>query len=146
MTAFSTNIAYVSQHIAGLMLPSEVQTKRKVVHCDVVFGAPSSGCQGTGICKIVAREEHVRRSRNCQSTLAFAAQGPQGKGVMLFFFREYLCSNLMRQHFRHGVLTVEESCRLPESLIKQLDLNIREIPAGRYSLEDAFGCYRLNLE
>ena len=146
MTAFNTNLAYVSQHMAGLMLPDGVQVKCKVVYCDVVFGAPSSGCQGTGICKIVAREDHVRRSRNCQSTLAYAAQGTHGNGVTLFFFREYLCSNLMRRHFRHGVLTVEESCRLPESLIKQLDLNIREILAGRYCLEESFGYYRLNPE
>jgi hypothetical protein len=146
MTAFNTKTDYVSQHIAGIMLPSGVPTKCKVVHCDVVFGAPSSGCQGTGICKIVAREENVQRSRNCHNTVAFAAQGLQGEGIMLFFFREYLCSNLMRLHFRHGVLTVKESCRLPDSLIKQLELNIRQIPAGRYCLEDAFGYYRLNLE
>lgn len=129
------------------MLPSvRQQALRKVLQCDVIFGAPSAGCQGTGICKIAAREERAMQKRDCRNTVAWMAPMAGGKGITLFFFREHLCSELMRKHFRHGVLTVAESCRLPHSLIRQLDLKITAIPPGRYTLEESFRYYRLNLQ
>ncbi len=146
MTAFNTITDNYAHRLSDRLAPAGSPALRKVLQCDVIFGAPSAGCQGTGICKIAAREERAERKRDCRNTIAWLAPVAGGTGVTLFFFRENLCSELMRKHFRHGVLTVAEPCRLPHSLTRQLDLKITEIPPGRYALEESFGYYCLNLQ
>ncbi|MDX2135078.1 MAG: hypothetical protein SFV52_09835 [Saprospiraceae bacterium] len=146
MTAFNTITHNYTRRVSETFPSANQQALRKVLQCDVIFGAPSAGCQGTGICKIAAREERSMRKRDCRNTVAWMAPVAGGTGITLFFFRENLCSELIRKHFRHGVLTVAEPCRVPHSLIRQLDLKITEIPPGRYALEESFGYYRLNLE
>lgn len=113
-------------------------SKRMVLfQCEVMFGSPSSNCGGNGICKIVAKRRHPPAAfsrTNCSHSKALFAT--QGGAVSLIFRRDWLCSNLMRRHFRHGILEMPEPCPIPPEMATALPLNIRELPAGLHLIED----------
>lgn len=146
MTSFNTASDLLLHRLRDTAQASPVSVKRLILHCDVVFGSPSARCQGTGICKIIAREEGPYRNRHCRHTVAFASKGQSGAGLSLYFFREHLCSSLMRLHFRHGYIQVGESCRLPKKLVHQLELNVQVITPGQYRLEESNLYYRLDFD
>lgn len=118
-----------------------------LLQCEVMFGSPSSNCDGNGICKIVARNQHPLQPFNrtsCSHAKAMFTTCDGGKGASMIFRREWLCSKLMRQHFRHGVLEMPESCPIPPALISLLGLPFTELPAGLHLIEHYETYYRIN--
>lgn len=120
-----------------------------VLQCEVMFGSPSSNCDGNGICKIVARSEQpalrpVQRTR-CDHARALFSAIDGGKGASLCFRREWLCSKLMKHHFRHGVLEMPEPCPIPQEIARALGLSIGELPAGLHLIEDYGTHFRINI-
>lgn len=123
------------------------RTDTMLFQCEVMFGSPSSNCGGNGICKIVAKNNHplfVFKRTSCSHASALITAWDNGKGASLLFRREWLCSNLMRRHFRHGILEMPEPCAVPAGLVSQLGLKMSELPAGLHLIED-YGTYlRIN--
>lgn len=118
------------------------------LQCEVMFGSPSSNCDGNGICKIAARssgqlQPFVRRT-SCSRASALFTSNDNDKGASLIFRRDWLCSKLMRQHFRHGVLEMPEPCPIPKGFVSALGLQITELPAGLHLIEDYGTYYRIN--
>jgi hypothetical protein len=114
-------------------------------HSDVIFGAPSADCRGTGICKIVAHGTlpQGRKRETCRVSEALFTQGTGGKGVAMYLFRELLCINVYKNHLRGGVLTLTEPCHLPRSMVNYLKLNIHTLPPGNYPVEMHQGYLRI---
>lgn len=125
----------------------QTRAEPMLLQCEVMFGSPSSNCDGNGICKIVARSQHplqtFRRTR-CSHAKALFTTCDGGKGASMIFRREWLCSGLMRQHFRHGILEMPESCPVPPAIISALGLHFTELPAGLHLIEDYETHYRIN--
>lgn len=118
-----------------------------LLQCEVMFGSPSSNCGGNGICKIVARSNGAAETFkriSCGHAKALLAVWDKGHGISLIFRREWLCSNLMRRHFRHGILEMPELCPLPTAIVSALGVDICELPAGLHLIEDYGAHYRVN--
>jgi hypothetical protein len=129
------------------IFPNQTTYPSKMMHCDVVFGSPSMDCNGTGICKITGtnsiRPVHLKKS--CQLTFGQIAAAPNGK-VSLFFFREFLCIQLYRQHFRKGVLTMKEQCPVPSDISKTLNVKAKNLLPGNYAVVECEGYYRVDID
>lgn len=136
-SAFPTTNTFYGDQKSLLLRPERASSEILLFQCEVMFGSPSSNCGGNGICKIVAKRNHPQATFtriNCGHAKAlFAAQGGS---VSLIFPRGGLCSNLMRRHFRHGILEMPEPCPIPPEMATALRLNIRELPAGLHLIED----------
>lgn len=132
--------------IIPLNLPSPVAQTFKTMYCDVVFGSPSMDCNGTGICKISGTNAlHSSASKNnCRATCCIAAANPNGN-LSLYFFRELLCTQLYRKHFRKGNFTVSEPCTIPSEVRKALGISARQIMPGEYAVVDTDGYLRVDL-
>lgn len=114
-------------------------------HSDVIFGAPSADCRGTGICKIVAHGMLPQGGTHstCRQSEALFTKGTGGKGVVMYLFRELLCINIYRNHLRDGVLTLYEPCPLPLSMVNYLTLEIHALPPGEFPVEIHQGYMRI---
>lgn len=127
--------------------PERVPSEGMFLQCEVMFGSPSSNCGGNGICKIVAKGQlpaFVFKRTSCSHAKALFASWDGGHGASMFFRRDWLCSNLMRRHFRHGILEMPEPCPVPPGLVSALGLKITELPAGLHLIEDYGTHYRIN--
>lgn len=117
------------------------------LQCEVMFGSPSSNCDGNGICKIAARSNNqagLTQRTSCSHAKALFTSLDNGQGACMIFRREWLCANLMRRHFRHGILEMPEPCPIPQALSSKLGLQIGELPAGLHLIEDFGAHYRIN--
>lgn len=119
----------------------------KTLHCDVVFGSPSADCHGTGICKITGTNSvhRLRLKKDCQLTFGQIAAAPNGK-ISLFFFREFLCIHLYRQHFRKGVLVMKEPCALPKEISQGLGVKAGSLLSGDYKVLECEGYFRVDVD
>ncbi len=116
---------------------------RPFLQCDVVFGSPRSGCSGTGICKIAdgGGLGAVMLKKTCR--LAPALFTADGNTLTMTFSREFLCPHLLKHHFRHGFLKVEDTCLMPEHIATQLGLSHNAILPGQYQVAELNGGYRI---
>jgi len=119
----------------------------KILHCDVVFGSPAMECNGTGICKITGTNtlQRISSKKSCQLTFGQIAVATNGK-ISLFFFREFLCIQLYRLHFRKGILAMKEACPLPAEIAKGLNINGEALLPGNYSVVECDGYYRVDVD
>lgn len=133
--------------ITTRIFPNKNSQPAKVMHCDVVFGSPSMNCNGTGICKITGTNSisPIFLKKDCRRTFGQISAAPNGK-VSLFFFREFLCIHLYRQHFRKGVLVMKEVCPLPSEVCKGLNLNGKNLLAGNYEVVECEGYFRVDVD
>lgn len=60
--------------------------------------------------------------------------------------RAMLCTQLYRLHLRHGTLTLKTPCPLPEDLVANLGLKTREIPTGKYPVQEYQGFLRIDFK
>lgn len=119
----------------------------KMIHCDVVFGSPSMNCNGTGICKLTSSKLNrpTALKRDCRMTFGQISATQEGK-ISLYFFREYLCIHLYRQHFRKGLLDMKESCPLPSGIAKSLKIKGKKLVPGKYAVLECDGYFRVDLD
>jgi hypothetical protein len=130
-----------------LLHPEKVHAEALLLQCEVMFGSPSSNCDGNGICKIVARSDNplqMFKRTHCSHAKALFAACDGGNGASLLFRREWLCSNLMKRHFRHGILEMPEPCSIPSALVATLGLEISQLPAGLHLVEDYGTHFKIN--
>jgi hypothetical protein len=125
----------------------KVGSEALLLQCEVMFGSPSSNCDGNGICKIVARSHHplqMFKRTDCSHAKALFGACDGGNGASLLFRREWVCSNLMKRHFRHGILEMPEPCSIPSALVATLGLEISQLPAGLHLVEDYGTHFKIN--
>lgn len=141
--------AAVKRHdrLKSTLLFGQVGTKTpKSLSCDVVFGSPNLGCRGTGICKLNAndgvRAANVQQS--CRNAAALFVSHDDGAAAALLLPREFLCVNILRNHFRNGLLRMESPCRIPVSIVTALDLKFSSLAPGIYPVEQLDGYFRID--
>jgi hypothetical protein len=144
----SFGLTKIKQRLEPGYLPSADKSNKKFYRCDVLFGAPSANCQGTGICKIVAAanpdQSDVQVETGCRHTPAlFALDASNGHLVMLLF-PEFLCTKIQREHLRHGVLDMHEPCPIPENMRAFFGIQQEQLPADRYFLEPKMGYFQIH--
>lgn len=141
-------VAFAQIPVTPQKFPNTTPNLVKIIHCDVVFGSPSSDCRGTGICKISGTYERSRlpeAKKECRHTLGQAAVSPDGR-LSLFFFREFLCIRLYRQHFQKGVLNMQEACSIPGSISAGLSIEAKQILPGQYRILECDGYFRVDVD
>jgi hypothetical protein len=114
----------------------------------VVFGSPSNDCRGTGICKITARKggrtsADTGARRTCKSAKALLISGENGRSLSMVFARELLCVHIWKNHLRHGVLVLQEPCKIPLDVSRAIGLKFHLIQPGQYKVEELEGRYRI---
>lgn len=145
-TGFFTNKATDARwlhHFQAPVVPEGGRKETLLLQCEVMFGSPSSNCGGNGICKIVATAPNnpsVFTRTSCSHSRAFFTTCDDGAGAALLFRKDWLCSNLMRRHFRHGILEMPEPCPIPGGIMTTLGLKTNELPAGLHLIEE-FGTF-----
>lgn len=115
--------------------------------CEVVFGAPSANCVGTGVCKIIAKSDTAAIAslkKDCKRVSALLMPCENGHGVSLIIAREMMCIHLLRTQFKNSQLSLSESCGLPGDIVNQLDLKISKIRPGAYTIDEVNGFFRIN--
>lgn len=147
-TAFNTktSISHLPNpsHLPAMQERSQMGTM--LFQCEVMFGSPSSNCGGNGICKIVAKNGHPSlafQRTSCSHAKAFFTSSDGGESISLVFRREWLCGNLMRRHFWHGILEMPEPCPIPPALVSLFGLKTNELPAGLHLIEDYKTYFRI---
>lgn len=120
----------------------------KSLSCDVVFGSPSVGCRGTGICKLNAHNglRAIALKQNCRGAVALLVSSNEGEGVSLILPRELLCTHIVRNHLRHGVLQMTEPCKIPGHIVATLGLKITTLAPGNYPVENLHRYYRIDFK
>lgn len=118
------------------------------LRCDVVFGSPSVGCRGTGICKLNANgvAQALVMKQTCRGASALLVPINGGEGVSMIIPREFLCINIIRNHFRHNVLQMNEPCPIPKGFINTLGLKIKDLAPGTYPVKEMDGLYRIDFK
>ena len=102
------------------------------LRCDVILGAPSKNCLGSGICRIVTAGA-ASDSCGCLHHLpAYCLKWNYGQ-LKITFNLQSVEPALVRRHFNR-VFVQEEAVLLPKDLCLALGLVNRWIPAGKYQL------------
>ncbi|HOY06764.1 MAG TPA: hypothetical protein PLO67_15250 [Saprospiraceae bacterium] len=131
----------------NLLQPVRETLTEKSLSCDVVFGSPSNDCRGTGICKITARKSRTSTvsgsRRDCKSAKALLISGENGRSLSMVFARELLCVHIWKNHLRHGVLVLNEPCKIPLDVSRAINLKFHMIQPGQYKVEELEGRYRI---
>jgi hypothetical protein len=135
------------QPITPQIFPNEVVQPIKMMQCEVVFGAPSMNCNGTGICRITGTTsfQPFLLNKDCRTTLGHVSKTACGK-LSLFFFRELLCIHLFRQHFHKGVLVMDEACPIPEEISIELNFDKKQMQPGKYTIHTCDGYFRVEVD
>ena len=117
-------------------LLTKVDSKKvQLLRVEVIFGASSDNCRGTGICKMVATplmEDNAKTP--CNRTGAFLRF--QAPVLQLIVPKTNMCPHLKKRQFQGSLFEVSEDFLLPESLSAYLGLASGLIPAGSYPLTE----------
>jgi hypothetical protein len=120
----------------------------KSLSCDVVFGSPSVGCRGTGICKLNVHDgsRTVALKQTCRGAVALLVSLDEGEGVSLILPHVFLCTHIVRHHLRHGIMQLNESCTIPNRVSVALGLKIKALEPGIYPVQNLKGFYRIDFK
>jgi hypothetical protein len=134
--------------VPSLRLSSIPNISQPGLQCDVVFGAPSADCRGTGICKITGTHglSSLNHKKECRITQGFLVENPASEGISFIFFRSSLCTQLYKNHFRKGVLQMNEPCQIPDEISSQLQTPFTQINAGTYQVTEMEGYFVVQLQ
>ena len=147
MSAPAYAIAKQHDRLISTLLTGHAGIKSpKSLSCDVVFGSPNLGCRGTGICKLNANDG-VRAAgfqQNCKSASALFVSLDEGAGAALLLPRESVCINILRNHFRHGLLYMESPCSIPHNIVMALGLKFGSLAPGIYRVEQLDGYFQID--
>ena len=147
MSAPAYAVAKRHERLKSTLLYRQVGTKTsRSLSCDVVFGSPNLGCRGTGICKLSANDgvRATNVQQDCKSAAALFVSLDGGVGAAMLLPREFLCVNILRNQFRHGLLCMESPCRIPNDIVAALGLKFDSLAPGIYPVEHFDGYFRID--
>ena len=87
----------------------ENQLISEVLVADVVFGSPSNGCAGSGICRVtapIAQQLDMTGRWSCHRAIALVRRASPQSLAFHFVLRS-LCQKALEQHFPGGFFLVE---------------------------------------
>lgn len=92
---------------------------RRSIRSEVVFGTPSSGCDGVGICRIIPVSRKV--ACKCPSVTAQINLASNGR-LRMKFNKDSMERRFMKRHFGWMLFQVLEPYEIPRSLVRKLGL------------------------
>lgn len=94
------------------------KTSIKAVRSEVIFGAPSEGCGGVGICRIIAGSFNIQHK--CPKVSALISMTEEGK-IKIKFSKSTMQPRFMKRHFRWLLFQVVEPYQIPDILLQKLN-------------------------
>ncbi|MCB0543678.1 MAG: hypothetical protein KDC70_09175 [Saprospiraceae bacterium] len=149
MSASAYGIARKHELLQATLLPQLAGNNTiKSLRCDVVFGSPSVGCRGTGICKLNANgvRNTAALRQSCRGASALLVPLDDGRGVSIVIPRAFLCVNILRNQLRHDVLKLTEPCPIPQTIVDTLGLEMKTLPPGAYPVTQYNGLFRIDIK
>lgn len=104
---------------------------RQAIRAEVVLGSPSSGCNGVGICRVMAQGYGL--DCPCPKTAAKLSVTEEGK-LRFSFQKSSMSADYLRRHFGWLLFQVTEPCRLPLRITAALQTERRRIEPGVYQV------------
>ncbi|MBL7826086.1 MAG: hypothetical protein JNJ57_05605 [Saprospiraceae bacterium] len=120
-----TSATPAPQPIAGSRFAS------KKIKTESILGAPSSGCQGVGICRVMPYGQV--NPFKCESVSAWIGLNEEGK-IRISFLKSAMTSRAMKRHFGWMLFQVYERYELPNRVIKSLGLEKAAVEPGIYTV------------
>ena len=99
------------------------KTTFKSVKSEVIFGAPSEGCGGVGICRIIAGSLNIQYK--CPKVLALISLTEEGK-IKMKFAKSSMQPRFMKRHFRWLLFQVMEPYAVPDMLLRKLNPELQD--------------------
>ena len=109
------------------------KTAIRSIKSQVVLGTPSAGCQGVGICRVIA--SGMNQNFKCPTVNAQISATAFGR-LRIKFSKTAMDRRFMKRHFGWRLFQVMEPYRIPDTLINKFDLvdDCHVIEPGIYSV------------
>ena len=117
------------------IVPSNFTLGEIKIDLQVVFGSPSRGCAGSGVCKMLPHKTTIPDTWSCrvwQGRLHFFANDEMKLNLSL---NQQLADPFLKEWFSTETFLVEEDFQLPLWLSSHLGRGRWFIPAGCYPFE-----------
>ncbi|GJM34141.1 MAG: hypothetical protein DHS20C18_31420 [Saprospiraceae bacterium] len=92
------------------------------IQAEVIFGRPSRGCDGVGICQVMVEPIIEPLRKSCDRTKV--ALFRQNDFLVFQFQRNQLCPCLLRKQFRRDYFLIAEPVELPE----EIQFHLEQLP------------------
>lgn len=114
----------IPQGIIGRRLQKKIKT-------EIILGSPSSGCQGVGICRVMAYGDP--RKYKCPKVTAWMTVTKTGS-LRVSFWKSDMDSRFAKRHFGWMLFQVFETYELPGGIALALGLEQAQVRPGIYSV------------
>lgn len=111
--------------------PYSPLTIQKKVKTEIMFGNPSTSCQGVGICKVMSYGQHT--VQKCPKVTAWISVTQEGR-LRFSFLKSTMDKPLIRKHFRWLLFQVCEPYILSERIAHKLGLTDAMVRPGIYTV------------
>jgi len=118
-----------------LPVESKENTTQKRLRSEIVFGSLSTGCKGSGVCKVVPSRIEVKDWK-CPHAAAWISLSPEGK-IRIEFIKKSMTVQELRRYFRWQLFQVFEAYAMPAFVRNGLDTpGHLIIQPGIYAVKD----------
>lgn len=111
-------------------VPMRYEKTIRRIKAEVMLGAPSAGCAGVGICRVMPAAETPGKCPSVKAGIGLTLDGH----LQFTFLKSDLDEEMIRLHFRKGLFQVLEVYTLPDNIACQLQLDSRHIEPGIYAV------------
>ncbi len=103
-----------------LPVESKENTTQKRLKSEIVFGSLSTGCKGSGVCKVVPSSIEVKGWK-CPHATAWISLSPEGK-IRIEFIKNSMTIQEIRRYFRWQLFQVFEAYAMPSFVRNNLEI------------------------
>lgn len=126
--------AQIRYPIAPLKIKNN--TARSRLKSEIVFGSLSTGCKGSGVCKVVPSDTMTTEWK-CPHATAWISVTTNNK-LRFAFIKSSMSEQMIRRYFRWQLFQVFEPYAMPVFIEKRLKINRKmTIAPGIYTVRDS---------
>lgn len=102
-----------TQYQNTLLSPhNDVVIKKTRIKADIVFGSPSTGCKGSGVCTVVPATQMSSKALKCPHATAWISMTNQRK-LRFSFIKSSMTEQQIKCYFRWNLFQIFESVAMP---------------------------------
>lgn len=117
-------------------------SKRNCLRAQIIFGSPTKGCEGMGVCKVFPHGVDMARFA-CPSAPAWLSFSERS-GFCMTFLRHELSQDIYARYFASPLFLVEYSCPIPTRMSNRLGMpGPFSIGPGQYHIQKTKLCLQL---
>ncbi len=103
-----------TQYQNTLLSPqNDVVIKKTRIKADIVFGSPSTGCKGSGVCTVVPATQMGSKSLKCPYATAWISMKNK-RNIRFAFIKSSMTEQQIKCYFRWNLFQVFESVAMPQ--------------------------------